>query len=398
MGNPNSNDSGTLPTTPEENEGSIEATGGGGGSYDLENSGGVSRRDFIRGVAVTTAAASVATVAMHELDLVKPAHAAEGTIADTPMATKWWPSRWGKDDMAGASNWMGPKTTMDAVAQIKTGKVYSLGRVYEYGMPLFGQRAWVLRIPGNPTGGAYGKNNVIWHDEILTTEIGQVGTQFDGLGHIGARLSGGLSDKSKEVYYNGITGADLHNAGDGPGSTAGAYGLVKLGVENVKPFFCRGILFDVAGLKGRMLDKGEEITVKDLKACLDRQGMTERDITEGAMACWRTGWGENLWMKDNARFASGEPGIGIEAANYLVSKGISVGAADVWAIEVVPNPDPNLAFPVHQIFLTRNGIYILENIRLDHLAADKVYKFAFIFSPLPFKGATGSPGNPIAVV
>ena len=75
-----------------------------------------------------------------------------------------------------------------------------------------------------------------------------------------------------------------------------------------------------------------------------------------------------------------------------------MGAADCWAIECVPNPDPNLAFPVHQIFLTKNGIHILENVRLDHLAADGVYKFAFIFSTLPIKGATGSPGNPIAVV
>ncbi|MCY4317626.1 MAG: cyclase family protein [Alphaproteobacteria bacterium] len=169
-------------------------------------------------------------------------------------------------------------------------------------------------------------------------------------------------------------------------------------MEHVKPFFCRGILFDVMGLKGRMLDKGEEITVSDLKACLDRQGMTEEDITEGCAALWRTGWGETLWMKDNARFNSGEPGIGVSAAEWLAAKGISVGAADCWAIECVPNPDPNLAFPVHQVFLTKNGIHILENVRLDHLAADGVYKFAFIFSSLPIKGATGSPGNPIAVV
>jgi kynurenine formamidase len=146
-----------------------------------------------------------------------------------------------------------------------------------------------------------------------------------------------------------------------------------------------------------MLDKGEEISVADLKACLQRQGMSEADLTPGFAGLWRTGWAEALWMKDNARFNSGEPGIGVEAANWLASKGMSVGGADCWAIEVVPNPDPNLAFPVHQILLTRNGIHIHENLRLDHLAADKVYKFAYIFSPLPIKGATGSPGNPIAV-
>ncbi len=380
----------------EQQEQGLEGVQGEEITADLAQPQSPRRREFIKGAAMAGAAAGAVSVAMHELDLVKPAHAAEGGIEGTPMAEKWWPSKWGKEDQVGATNWMSPKTTMDAASQIKSGKVYSLGRVYEVGMPLFGARVFALRIPGAPTGGAYGKNQTLWHDEILTTEIGQVGTQFDGLGHIGCR-TGKPGESSKEVYYNGFSTTDLHNNSEAQGSTVGAYGLQKLGVHNVKPFFTRGILFDVMGLKGRMLDKGEEITVADLKACLQRQGMSEADVTEGCAAMWRTGWGEALWMKDNARFNSGEPGIGVEAANWLISKGISVGAADCWAIEVVPNPDPNLAFIVHQMFITRNGIHILENVRLDHLAADKVYKFAFIFSPLPIKGATGSPGNPLAV-
>ena len=372
---------------------SVEAQDGDG----LESE---SRRTFIKTATIATGAAAVGAFGdgvMHELDLVKPAHAAEGGIEGTPIAGKWWPSRWGEGDQTGSTNHMTPEVALDAVSLIKKGKVYSLGRVYEYGMPLFGQRVFALRIPGAPTGGAFGANQIIWHDEILTTEIGQVGTQFDGLAHIGARV-GEAGDLSQEVFYNGFTTKDMHNNDAEMGSTAGAYGLQALGMEHVKPFFCRGILFDVMSLKGRMLDKGEEITVADLQACLERQGMSEADITEGSACMWRTGWGEELWMKDNARFNSGEPGIGVGAAEWLAAKGISVGAADVWAIECVPNPDPNLAFPVHQIFLPKNGIHILENVRLDHLANDGVYKFAFIFSTLPIKGATGSPGNPIAVV
>ena len=372
---------------------SVEAQDGDG----LESE---SRRTFIKTATIATGAAAVGAFGdgvMHELDLVKPAHAAEGGIEGTPMAGKWWPSRWGEGDQTGSTNHMTPEVALDAVSLIKKGKVYSLGRVYEYGMPLFGQRVFALRIPGAPTGGAFGANQIIWHDEILTTEIGQVGTQFDGLAHIGARV-GEAGDLDQEVFYNGYTTKDMHNNDAEMGSTAGAYGLQALGMEHVKPFFCRGILFDVMSLKGRMLDKGEEITVADLQACLERQGMSEADITEGSACMWRTGWGEELWMKDNARFNSGEPGIGVGAAEWLAAKGISVGAADVWAIECVPNPDPNLAFPVHQIFLPKNGIHILENVRLDHLANDGVYKFAFIFSTLPIKGATGSPGNPIAVV
>ena len=69
--------------------------------------------------------------------------------------------------------------------------------------------------------------------------------------------------------------------------------------------------------------------------------------------------------------------------------------SDSWTTEVVPNPDPDLVFPVHQELLVKNGIYNLENMVLDEPTADGVYVFAFIFTPVPFKGAAGSPGPPI---
>ena len=43
----------------------------------------------------------------------------------------------------------------------------------------------------------------------------------------------------------------------------------------------------------------------------------------------------------------------------------------------------------------KHGIYNLENIITEELAADKVYEFAFSFAPLRLKGASGSPGNPM---
>ena len=68
-----------------------------------------------------------------------------------------------------------------------------------------------------------------------------------------------------------------------------------------------------------------------------------------------------------------------------------------WAIEVVPSEDPDRPFPVHQWNLVRHGIYNLENLDLSALSADGIHQFAFIFAPLRLKGASGSPGNPIAV-
>lgn len=57
-----------------------------------------------------------------------------------------------------------------------------------------------------------------------------------------------------------------------------------------------------------------------------------------------------------------------------------------------------LAFPVHQELLAKNGIHIHENLDTAALAADGVSTFCYIMLPLLIKGATGSPGRPIALV
>jgi len=173
---------------------------------------------------------------------------------------KWWPSKWGADDQAGASNHITPAKVLDSVKWIKDGKIHKLGHDYEASMPLFGKRVFTLRIPGGPTGGPFGENRLVYHDEFVTTEIGQVGTQFDFLGHIGVAM-GTPGDKAEMRFYNGHTVADFSDA----------YGLKKLGVENCKPFFTRGHLVDLVPVKGRMMEAGEEITVADLRAALGKQ-------------------------------------------------------------------------------------------------------------------------------
>ena len=299
--------------------------------------------------------------------------------------TPWWPSSWGDKDEAGASNWITAEKVMSATQLIEAGKIYELGRQYDSEMPLFGERVFSLRIPGAPTGGPFGHNQLVYHDEFLTAEIGQVGTQFDGLGHIGIQL--GEPGEQKEMrYYNGFTEKEMANAN----------GLQKLGIENVRPIFTRGILLDIAGQKNRMLEAGEEITIEDIKATLASQDMTEDDIQPGDAVLFNTGWG-SLWKVDNERFNQGAPGIGLEVANWLIEKQVILAGADTWPVEVVPNPDPNLSFPVHGELIAKNGIFLHENLNLSELIEDEVYQFAYIFVRVPIAGATGSPGSPIAV-
>ena len=285
---------------------------------------------------------------------------------------KWYPSRWGAQDQRGAANRVTPAKVLEARNLMTKGQLYQLGRVYESAMPIFGTRHFSLRIP-KPFG-PNGKNQMFYHDEIVSGELGQVGTQFDGLGHVGIG----------DLFYNGNRGTDFSKA----------EGLTKLGIENVGAIVTRGVLIDVAALKGQpMLAGGYEITRADVEGALKRQNTT---IRPGDVVLFHTGWG-SLWMKDNARFNQNAPGIGVAAAQYLVDREIVMAGSDTWAVEVVPNPDASLAFPVHQLLIPRNGIYIFENLATEVLARDSAYEFAYIFAPLRLKGATGSPGNPLAI-
>jgi kynurenine formamidase len=300
--------------------------------------------------------------------------AATGVAAGVAFgqADRFYPSRWGTDDQRGAANRITPAKVLEARDLITRGAVYQLGRTYEAAMPLFGTRHFSLRIP--QTYGPMGANRTMYHDEIVSAEIGQVGTQFDGLGHIGVG----------DLFYNGHDRADF-SRGDG---------LTKLGVENVGALTTRGVLVDIAAFKGMaMLGDRYEITRADLTGALERQ---RTEIHAGDVVLVHTGWG-SLWLADNARFGGSAPGVGLDAARYLVEREVVLVGSDTWATEVVPNPDPDLQFPVHQLLIPRNGIYIFENLATEELARDRVYEFAFFYAPLKLKGATGSPGNPLAI-
>lgn len=353
---------------------------------DLRAAGGEpvspERRSFLTGASVLGGAAVAGTLIAQAAQAQTTPVVAKPALSDKP----WWPHpKWGKDDVAGASNWITPAKVLDAAKWIKDGKIYRIGRMYEAAMPKFGERAFTLRIPGSPTGGPFGANKLVYHDEFLATEIGQTGTQFDGLGHIGIQL-GKDGDKNEMRYYNGFTEQEI----------GGPYGLAKIGVEHVKPFFTRGHLFDVEAVKGKMMEAGEEIKVADLRAAMQKQGMKEEDVKEGDAVFFNTGWGK-LWMKNNDKFNGGEPGIGLEVGKWCIDKGVCLTGGDTWAVEVVPNPDKNLAFPVHGELITKHGIFNHENLNFEALIADKKYQFVYVFSPAPIKGATGSNGGPIAI-
>lgn len=310
------------------------------------------------------------------------------------------PSRFGPEDQAGASNTQGPEKVKEAQKLIKRGVVLQLGHVYEEGMPQFpGTHPWVLSAM-EPLTLSERQTSI---GELLQgpIEIGQLGTQFDTLGHFGY-LPPGSTSFADALFYNQNTGADLLPPG------APNQGLARLGVENIKPYFTRGILLDVARYanNGQRLVAGQEITVAMLLQTLAAQKLKPEDIREGDAVLIRTGH-EELWGAPNYYLDAypglgvtlAAPGLGLAAAIWLSEKKIGVVGSDNWGIEVMPNFNgpAGLLAPVHHHFLAKSGIPMQESMHLKDLADAEVYEFAYIYSPMPIKGASGSPGIPLAV-
>jgi len=268
---------------------------------------------------------------------------------------------------------MKPEQVLKASKLIRTGEVIELGQVLDpANMPFFPGRQ--LSILTKRTNVLPQSNRRISNEEMVIGELGQVGTQFDGFSHQG--IDNG--------FYNCFKQDQI----------ATRNGFTRLGIEKVGALMTRGVLVDVAALKGvEMLPDSYEITVQDLQNALKRQNLT---LQAGDAVIVNTGWGK-LWGKDNVRYMKTDPGIGVAAAEWLAKQNPMLIGSDNWSVEVNPNPDPKIGSPVHQILLAINGIHILESLKLDELASKRVNEFAFILEPLKLKGATGSTVAPIAV-
>jgi kynurenine formamidase len=324
---------------------------------------------------------------------------------NNPVDENWWPSEFGAEDNLGAVQRITPEKRVAAAQLVKKGMTATLGLPYYNGMPLVPGRTYALSIPGGgtPTHGPLdwpGENfDMTFMDELVVAELGQVGTQWDGLGHPMIRVQGAEGWKDGNYFYNGNRLEDV----------GGPRGLKQVGAEHIAEvgFFTRGILIDIAGLKGvERLNKGYAITMDDYRAALKAQGI--EDAGTGDVVLFRTGW-NSLWKDytrtpddraaDHAEFGSGEPGINPEVCDHLAARKIAMVGSDTWGLE--PYDVPNLGLPEsfaygHMNLVARRGITNFENLELDVLSREKAYEFLFTWAPLKLVGATGSPGNPIA--
>lgn len=291
---------------------------------------------------------------------------------------KWYPSRWGKDDEIGALNWINKEKIVSAARLARKGNIYNLSHNLEYGIPVH----WYHGQFVYSTFRRHADGVKLFNTK---NKFGGMNTRLELADHTGTHLDGINHVSIGNRVYNGHRSEEI----------MGTFGTSRLGMENTPPVFTRGVMVDIASLKGKeVLDSGYVITEAELKSAL----MTTRTtIGKGDAFLIATGWSK-YWMKDNARYAGPCPGIGMDAGRWLAEQGVALVGSDTWNVEVEPAEDKRESAPVHQYMLTMNGIRFIENLKLESLRLDKVYEFLFVCLPLKLKGGAGSPVTPIAVV
>jgi len=299
---------------------------------------------------------------------------AMGYGAESGALETCYRSKWGPNDQIGALNNITAANVQAAAKLVKRGKAVRMGIETNSKTPAFPPRTFSVTVltPGQEYGGSIGETKTNYNDDIIMGWVG-IGSQIDGLGHIG--IDG--------VYYNCAKGREFVSAA----------GLKKYGIESVPAIATRAVILDMVGLTGKdPVPEGTAFNRREIEAALKRQGNMK--INKGDVVIFYTGW-TKLIGKDDKRYGSVEPGLGIEGANYLASLDVAMVGADTWGLEVLPFEDPKKIFYVHQILIPQNGIMILENVNAEEAVKDKVYEGLFTLGPSRITGAVQAIINPI---
>ena len=312
------------------------------------------------------------------------------TYSGAVAAEDWHPSKWGKDDTLGSVNEITTQSIVSAAQLVKLGKRYALGQVTSRDTPAFGSRTFELFAVShggvfNGTSQPLGSGQLTTNDDWALVFMG-VGSQIDGLGHVGI----------DHVYYNGNKVEDFFHPG----------GLKKLSTDQIPPIVARGIVLDIVGyLKEHdpdklmtaggveMLKGGVPINRVEIEGALKRQ---EISLGKGDVVLLHTGY-MALADIDKAAYMKSLPGIGLEGALFLAEHDPIAIGADTFATEVMPGEVEGLFLPVHMELLTKRGIYILENMVTAELVADKGWEFMFVLGQARMQGAVQMIINPVAI-
>lgn len=203
------------------------------------------------------------------------------------------------------------------------------------------------------------------------------GCHIDALAHIVCGVD--------EHWHGGVTSADA----------LGDFGPTLHDGSSIGPIITRGVLVDIAGSLGvPRLPRSHAITLEEFEQALDAQECSPRP---GDAVLVRTGQ-MNAWPDRAAMEETRGAGITRAIADLAAEVGVVAVGTDTESCEVTPSIEADNPHPVHQRLLIDAGIYIIENLYLEELAAASVHEFLFLALPPKITGSTGAMLRPVAIV
>lgn len=156
-------------------------------------------------------------------------------------------------------------------------------------------------------------------------------------------------------------------------------------VENVPldSLIGRGVRIDCRGMK-----EGDYVSREFIKNWEAKHG----PLAAGDIVAFNFGWSAHWGLRPNhARYVEDWPGVGMDAAEYLIEKSVAALGVDTLS----PDPPAALAAsPLHPVVLEKQ-VLIIENLtNLEQLPEF----FIFIALPLKIRGGSGSPIRAVALV
>ena len=258
----------------------------------------------------------------------------------------------------------------DLIERLSRARVFDLSQPLHHGVPHF------------PTHPPFSFTLTKLHGEIVLANGASSAADAISLGtHNGTHIDALNHFSCCGMVYGGEPVAERQ-------SYAG--GVEVLGVDGIAPVFRRGVLLDIATLEGQQeLREDFEIAPEHLE-----RAAAGTAIAPGDIVLIRTGWGRR-WS-DPKSYVNGirMPGVKRAGAEWLSERRVFAAGSDTLAFEFMPSPE----MEAHVHLLVESGIHIIENLALEGLAAAGVREVLFTASPLPIRGATGSPVRALGLV
>jgi kynurenine formamidase len=336
-----------------------------------ESAGNMSRRQVLHVAAALVAGATVSgsTSCVADPNQTRHIESDEALERALPTLSNW--GRWGPDDQIGTLNFITTKTRRAAAALIRSGRIVPIGIEFSVSTPELRNFSYEMRRYEDPLPEEAG-----CFDIVGMTCHGFAVTHIDALCHV-------FTPGGKHGMYNGY-----------PIDNVTKDGTLKLGIEHVGAtgIVGRGVLLDVAEIRGGPLPLGTAIMPADLDAAEELHGVK---VEEGDILFVRNGAGP----KNTYRYASG---LHAACLPWLRDRNVAVLSSDSDSDVHPPIPGfEKWTEPVHMVGIPYMGLTLLDHAELDSLATacaeEEHWAFFVSVAPWRFKGATGSIVNPLEI-